>query len=143
MIEIHPYELLAAAGIFLFTLFCLNAIFFKPFIRMMKDREERTTGRFEESDRLLTRYRQLSEEYETQIRNQKSEAYRLQEMRRNEAIARRAQAIAETRKRADQMIAQAREEISAQAEKLKAPLESEARRIALKIGQTILGREIR
>jgi F0F1-type ATP synthase membrane subunit b/b' len=142
MIEIHLYELLAAAGIFLFTLFCLNAILFKPFIRIMKEREARTTGQLEESERLLERYRRLSEDYENRVRKQKSESYRLQEQRRNEAIARRAQAIAETRKKADQMIADSRKEISTQMEKLKAPLESEARQIAVQIGRAILGREI-
>ncbi len=143
MIEIHPWELLAAAGIFLFTLLCLNKILFQPFQRTIQERESRTTGRFEESDRLLRKCQQLTSDYENRIRNEKFENYRRQEERRNEALASRAEVIAATRKKSEQMIGEARAEISAQLDRVKSSLQADARDIASAITRAVLGREIR
>lgn len=141
MIDIHIYELLAAAAIFLVTLIGLNRILFGPFARIMQEREKLTIGRIEEADRLAARAEQLSRDYETRIRNEKFENYRRQEERRNEALTRRAAAIAETRKRAEQMIVQGRSEISRQVETAKASLGVEAQDIAALISRQILGRD--
>ncbi|HEY3132284.1 MAG TPA: ATP synthase F0 subunit B [Acidobacteriota bacterium] len=142
MIEIHPWELLAAAGIFLFTLLCLNKILFHPFLRTIQERENRTTGRFEESDRILRECQKLTSDYENRIRTEKFDSYRRQEERRNEALARRAELIGTTRKKAEQMIAEARAEIAAQLGHVKSGLETEARDIAATITRAVLSREI-
>ena len=143
MIDIHIYELLAAAAIFLVTLIGLNRILFGPFTRIIKERQNLTVGRIEEADRLLARAEQLSRDYETRIQNEKFENYRRQEERRNEALALQTAALAETRKRAEQMIVQGRSEISRQVETAKAGLGVEARAIATSISRRILGREAR
>lgn len=143
MIEIHLWELLAAAGIFLFTLLCVNKILFQPFRRTIQERESRTTGRFEEADRLLRKCQQLTSDYENRIRNEKFENYRRQEERRNVALVRRAEVIAATRKKSEQMTAEARAEISAQLDRVKSSLQAEARDIAANITRAVLGREIR
>ncbi|MBI4455465.1 MAG: ATP synthase F0 subunit B [Acidobacteria bacterium] len=143
MIEIHPYQLLAAAGIFLITLLCLNTILFRPFIRIVQQREKLTLGRLEESDRLLRRYQQLAQEYESRIREEQLQSYRHREERRNEALARRAVMVEEARRRAEQLTDDARMEISMQLEKVKVNLQSEARDLARAIGRVVLGREVR
>ena len=142
MIEIHPYELATAAAIFLLTLFCLNKFLLGPCLRVMQERQRLTTGRLEEADELLHRYQRLTQEYEASIRSEKSASYRRQEERRNVALERRAEMAAETRGKAEAMIAQARQEMASQLEQVKARLASEAQEIAVGIGRRVLGRDI-
>lgn len=143
MIELYFPQLLAAAGIFLFTLLCVNKILFGPFVRMMREREKRTVGELEESDRLLRRSQQLTRDYETLINNEKLESYRQLEERRAAALARRAERVKEARQAAEGMIADAKKEIAAQAEVVKTSLQSEAQSIAAAISRALLGRELR
>lgn len=142
MIDIHFPELLAAAGIFLFTLLCLNRILFRPAVRVIEERQKLTAGRLEEADQLLRRCEQLAQEYETRIRDEKFQNYRAQDERRGEALGRRAEMLAETRKQADRMIADARSDVALQLEKVKAGLQREAREIASAITSRLLGRNI-
>jgi F-type H+-transporting ATPase subunit b len=142
MIEIHPWELLAAAGMFLFTLLCVNKTLFQPFLRTIRERENRTSGQFEESDRLLRRFHEMTQAYDKRIRDEKSENYRRQEELRREALEQRAKVIAETRKKAEAMIVEARGQVAEQAEIIKRSLQSEAVGIAKAISKAVLGREI-
>lgn len=139
MIEIHLSELLAAAGIFLFVLLCLNRILFSPATRVLEERRNLTAGRLEEAEQLLRRCEELTQEYETRIRTEKFQGYRIQDQRRAEALARSGEVLEASRRQADQMIAEAKTEMLAQVETVKAGLQTEARDIAATIRSRILG----
>ena len=133
-------SIIPAIIIFLLLIAVLNRILFKPLTRIQTERESRTTGLMNLAQKKLDAQLNLFNEYQASIKNARMEGYRQQEKRRTEAMKKRAEALAQARSAAEQMIRDSRDSIHAQVEIAKQQLASEAEEMARGIASTILGR---
>ena len=128
--------------LFLFFVFFLNRIFFKPIGRILDERERLTEGARVEARAAVGQFKRKLADYEEQIRLARGESYRFLEQHRAEALARRGQRVEEARQAAASSIEQAKGDIARQTEQARASLAAEASQIAGSIAQTVLGRAV-
>jgi F-type H+-transporting ATPase subunit b len=133
-------SILAAIAVFLFLVFALNQLLFRPLIRIQEERASRTTGREAEAEKVLGHYSDLLARYQATIRDARMEGYRLQERVRAEALAHRAALLEEARSSAEQLIEQSRASIQTQSQAARDQLGREAQGIARGIASSILQR---
>ena len=133
-------SIFAAIAVFLFLVFALNRLLFRPLLGIQQERERRTTGVEAQANRGLEHYADLFNRYQATIKNTRLEGYRRQEQVRAEAIARRAARLDEARRAAEQLIQQSRATIQTETRTAHEQLGREAQEIARGIAASILQR---
>lgn len=128
--------------IILVMVFVLNATLFKPINRILEERERQTRGRSGEAHDILRRVEEKLAHYENTLREARAEGYRLMEQERATAMSERQAKLSAVREEINQLIAEEKDSIRAQAEEARSTLEKDARRIAAEIGAQILHRPI-
>jgi F-type H+-transporting ATPase subunit b len=133
-------SVISAIAIFLVLVFFLNTLLFKPLMKVLAERESRTTGLVNQAQENIGHHMALLEQYQASIKNARMDGYRRQEQLRAEALKKRAEALAQSRTSAEQMILDARGAIQAQMETAKQQLSRDAQEMAKRITSAILGR---
>jgi len=133
-------SILAAVAVFLFVVFALNRLLFRPLLHVQDERAARTTGLETEADRNLGRHAELFARYQATIKHARLEGYRRQEQVRSEALDRRKTILETARSSAEALIESSRDSIQTQSEAARRQLGSEAQAIARGIASSILQR---
>jgi F-type H+-transporting ATPase subunit b len=120
----------------------LNATLLKPINRILEERERRTRGRFSEAEMIVSKVEEKLGEYESRLRQARTEAYALMERERLAAAAARERRLVELRTELSHSVAEQKAELQKASEAARVRLSSEAKEIATVIGQRILGRPI-
>ena len=110
----------------------------KPLTRVLSERRDRTQGAIEKARADIQSAEARTAEYEQKLREARLALFKAQEARRATASHARAVAIAETRKRAQAQVDQARAAIEQDKMAAKRLLEGEAGRMASEIIRAVL-----
>lgn len=127
-------------AIIITMVFILNKLLYSPINRALDERESRTRGRSKEAREIIQRVEGSLIRYEDLLRKARVEGYRLLEQQQAKALNERQQKIASVRKDVEELIGQERGRIQAEADKARATLEDDARRVAATISSQILRR---
>ena len=120
--------------------FYLKSVFFKPLGKVLKQRYEATEGARKSAAESLERAAAKTTEYETALRNARSEIYRSQEQLHKQMAEQHAADLLAARQRADAAVKEAKAEIAAEAETAKARLSIDSETLANEITESILRR---
>ena len=134
------FSIIPAIILFLTLVFALNYLLFKPLLKVQAEREERTAGQHEQARRRLSHHLDLFNRYIAAIRGGRMDGYRLQEQLRSDAMKKRAEALEQSRKRAEALVQESRTSIQVQVDAAKALLEREAHEMAGGIAAAVLHR---
>ena len=133
-------SIIPAIIIFLLLIVVLNRLLYKPLMKVLAERESRTTGLVHQAQEDVNHHLGLFEKYQASIKNARMEGYRRQEQLRAEAQKKRAEVLAQSRSAAEKLIQDSRESIRLQVETAKHQLTVDAQDMAQRIASTILGR---
>lgn len=121
-----------------FLFFFLRRVFWRPFERVLAERQAATEGARREAETLLGTANEKLRQYEDALRQARAEIYREQEANRGQALEERNQMLRETRQQADEMIRQAKSDTAGQVDRAKRELEGESQRLAEEIARMFL-----
>jgi F-type H+-transporting ATPase subunit b len=133
-------SIIPAIGIFLLLIAVLNWLLYKPLMKILAERESRTTGLMHQAQQDLNHHLGLFEKYQASIKNARMEGYRRQEQVRAEAQKKRVEVLAQSRAAAEKVIRDSKDSIRLQVETAKHQLTVDAQDMARRIASTILGR---
>jgi F-type H+-transporting ATPase subunit b len=120
----------------------LKRMLFGPLERVLKQRDEATTGARHAAEESLTRAERRAAEYETAIRDARGEVYREQEAARNQMLADQHAQMKEARARVEALIQEAKTRIHAEAEAAKHSLADSSGLLADQISDAVLARRV-
>lgn len=120
----------------------LSKILFQPYLRLLDEREQRTTGAQHDSSDLEQEGARLRAEYEEKIRASQSAAYADKERVLQSARAEREKVLGEARQEAVQTLERARQEIASAVAAERGLAATEAADIAAVIASKLLGRNV-
>lgn len=127
--------------VFMVVLYGLYSVLVhRPLVKVLADRRSRTEGAIEKARADIAAAEARTAEYEQRLREARLAVFKAQEAQRQQALQRRAQAVAEARARAQAEVEQARMAIEKDKQVAQESLQSEASRLATAIIQTVLGR---
>lgn len=119
--------------------FYLKQMFFKPLARLLAERDEATEGAKNKAAEALVRASEKTAAYEEQIRAARSEIYREQEEQRKKWRDDQSAQVAAARRAAESTVADAKAQLTDQAEQAKRSLSEQTQALADEITQAILG----
>ena len=126
------------AVVFLLLYFIYSKLVGKPLRRLLDERRERTEGAVRKARADVAAAESKTQEYEQSLREARLAIFKVQELRRQAAQKARAAAVAETRKRAQQQIREARSAIDQDMAEARLHLRAESESMASEIIRTIL-----
>lgn len=118
--------------------FFLRWAFWRPFERVLAQRQAATEGAREGADALLKQTDEKLHQYEEALRQARAEIYQEQEASRRAALEERSHLLKETREQANERLRQARSQITAEVEQARRSLEAESERLAEEIARALL-----
>lgn len=125
-------------GLILLMIFILNRTFFHPINRILNLRERSKGGRSSAAQEVLAEVSQKTAQYNSAMREARSEGYQLIESERAAAVAERESKIETVKSEAARKISQETEVIHQQTAEARTALAAEAQNIADKISFNIL-----
>src|SRR5689334_8015228 len=128
--------------LFIFFVFLLNRLLFRPIGRVLDQRQNLTEGSANEARAARRIYETRLAEYEATIRQARAESYKQSEQERAVALEDRRRLLDEAKQNAHEQIDRAKQEIEKQVNQARSSLESESRQIAENISRTVLGRMV-
>lgn len=130
----------AVPTVILFTLLygLYNAIVHKPLARTLQERRNKTEGAIEKSRADVAAADARTAEYEQRLREARAAVFRAQEARRKAALDARAQAIEQSRVKAQAEVQAAKAEIQKETEAAQSGLQAEAQTLAIEIMRRVL-----
>jgi F-type H+-transporting ATPase subunit b len=141
-IEIVPGLLIIQGVIFLFVLCFLNKVLFKPILKILQEREERTEGFLNQADQVGEKAEKTLEQYNEKFRQAKKEALELKRKLILEGAEKREAAIDKARKEAQGFLEEMRRNIAEEAEQTKKTLHQQVDAIGQIMAQKALGRSV-
>ena len=139
MIELD-WTVLAAAPVFLLTLWALNRLLFQPLFRVLDERQSKTTGLLDRAGDLRQKYEQRLQDYEQRIRREKRNSYQRAESVRQEALQLRQQRITDAKVSAQGLLEEVRERLRGELTGAKENLERDIHEIVRTISSRVLER---
>src|SRR5690349_9195199 len=124
----------------IFLFFYLNAMYFKPFGKLLEERRALIEGAREQAKHSLDRAAERAGVYEASLRAERAEVYKEQEEQRRKWREEQAAEVREARKRAEQLVAAAKADLAKQADEAKGSLAASSQALANEIVQMILER---
>lgn len=115
-----------------------KALVHRPLVRVLADRRSKTEGAVETARANIASAEARTADYERRLREARAAIFKGLEARRQGALQRRTEAIAEARARAQAELEAARNDIERYKQEAKAELESEAKALANAIIRTVL-----
>jgi F-type H+-transporting ATPase subunit b len=118
----------------------LRVMLFGPLQKVLTQREELTEGARRAAEKSLANAERKQQEYEEKFREARAEVYRAQEETRRVWLEDQAVQIAEARKRSEELVRGAKEQIAAEAEIARRTLAESSAALADEIATTVLAR---
>ena len=118
--------------------FFLRWAFWRPFERVLAERDARTEGARKQAEALLGAASQKLREYEESLRHARAEIFREQEASRQRALEERSQTLRQAREEAGELIRQAKLDIARDVDQAKKNLDAESQRLADEIARSLL-----
>ena len=118
--------------------FYFKAVLFAPLEKVLKQREELTEGARKAAEQSLSAADRKQQEYEARFRDARSEVYRAQEETRRLWLSDQAAQIADARRRSEETVSAAREQIGTEAAAARESLTETSAGLADEIATTIL-----
>jgi F-type H+-transporting ATPase subunit b len=116
----------------------LSRFFFGPLNKILVVRRASIQGRLEDAERRIQDIESKTAEYESALREGRSEAYQHQESIRDAALDEKAELLADARRETETMIEEARKTLGAETAKAKQRLEGEIDALAARLSETLL-----
>jgi len=116
----------------------LKAVFFRPLDKVLAQRDAATKGAIRDAEASLKRAEEKAEEYETALRNARSEILQAQEAERQRLRREQGDAVIAARKRGSALIEDARKKIGAEADSARQALAGDTERLAGQIVANVL-----
>ena len=129
-------------GLFLVMALVLNALLFKPYLRMRAERERSIDGARDEAHKMEAKARAIVTDYDAKLTRARQRGAEERARLRQEAAARERQLLGAARDEAGKAIGGARATIATDAEAARAQLDKQARDLAKQMAKKILGREV-
>jgi F-type H+-transporting ATPase subunit b len=124
------WTVLASGVVFLFTLWALNKILFRPLLRALDQRRERTSDVQKKAAEKSEYHDTLVQQYADKIKQEKQRGYQLADTMRKNAMQERQKRISEARGEANRLRERARSQIEQEVEVVRQKLKREAEVIA-------------
>jgi len=124
------WTLLAAGAVFLFTLWALNKLLFRPLLAVLDERRAKTSDLQKVAAQKLDYHESLFQEYAEKIKQERQKGYLWAESSRKEAIEERQQIIGEARSEADALREKSRSQIGQEVELVRQRLQQDAEEMA-------------
>ena len=134
------WTLLASGLVFLVALWALNSLMFRPLLRVLDERRNRSVETQKMAANLLRSREALLAEFEGQVRKQRQQGYQLAEAVRREAGEARLQRIGQAREEAERLLHEARERVQGEVRAAKSELRQGAEQMSQIIAARILER---
>lgn len=125
-------------ALILLMIFILNRTFFRPVNRVLDARERNKGGRSSEAQTILEQVNEKTTQYNSAMREARTEGYNLIESERSAAVAKRESSIESVKSEVAAKVAQETAEIEKQTAEARNALSNEAQNIADKISSSIL-----
>lgn len=120
--------------------FYLKWIYFRPMRRVLDERNAATEGARKQAEESLARAARKAEEYETALRQARTDLYREQETLRHQLREEQARSIEEARRQAHAMVKESEQQLAAELASAKESLRERTDSLADGIVQAILRR---
>ncbi len=127
---------------FLILMVLLDRILFRPMLRILEERRERTEGRRRQAERIEAEAEAIWSDYQERIRQAKAEADRIRAEIIRRAEAERQKLLAQVAEDSEKRLAQIRARIRGEVEEARKALEAEARALAEGMAERLLGRRV-
>jgi F-type H+-transporting ATPase subunit b len=118
--------------------FVLRALFFKPILAVMAERQARTLGAQKSAEAAQAAAAEKIRQYEEALRQAKAKVYAEQEVERKKLLDQRAAAIKEARAKASAEVGNAKNRVTAELELAKKEIETIASQLASEITRRAL-----
>jgi F-type H+-transporting ATPase subunit b len=129
MIELN-WTLLAAGTVFLFTLWALNKLLFKPLLQVLDERRSETSDLQKWASEKHDYHEALFQEYSEKVKQERQKGYAQAEVSRREAMEARQKLIGKAKGEADVLREKARTQIEQEVEQVRQKLHKNAEEIA-------------
>lgn len=139
MINLNATLLIQLAN-FLLLMFLLNRILFRPMVRLLDERRERTEGRKKKAVETESQAQAIWDDYQKKIHDAKAEADRVRAQVVRKAEAEREKLLEGAAASAEKTVTQVRARVRAEAEDARKALREEAERLGAAAAERILGR---
>jgi len=116
----------------------LRALFFKPILQVMAEREARTLGARKSAEAAQAAAAEKLREYEEALRQAKAKVYAEQEAERKKLLDERAAILKDARSKASAEVGKAKERVAGELEAAKRDIEASASQLAAKIAVRVL-----
>jgi F-type H+-transporting ATPase subunit b len=136
------YSLVYQIVLFLVLWFILGRVLFRPYLRLLEDRERRTTGAQHDAVDLEREGARLRAQYEEKIAQAQAAGYTAKEAILQEARQQRERVLSQARDEASAMLEGVRREVESQMQKERQLAAAEARTIAQEMVSKILARRV-
>ena len=120
--------------------FILNHTLLKPINRILAEREKQIGGRHTEAQMLSAEAEEKTRQYQSALREARSDGYRLLEKERAAALRQKDEKVRQHREQLSQTVAKELESIQKQQEKVRGELEQQADSMGVLISSQILRR---
>jgi F-type H+-transporting ATPase subunit b len=136
-------SLLVIMLIFLANYFVVRKYFFQPVNAILTERETEVRSAEAGYEQSLARFREATENLETRVQQARREGSAVREQHRAEASGRRAEIIDRTRAEADEITAEANQQIGADVAVARERIVVESEQLARAAAEMIIGRKIK
>jgi F-type H+-transporting ATPase subunit b len=116
----------------------LSRFFFRPIVEILNKRRALIEGRLEESRKRIEVVEKRTTEYESAIRNARTEAYREQEIARDKALSEKSELVAKAKREAEAAVQEGKAHLAAEAEAARKKIAGEVDTLAKKLTTAIL-----
>jgi F-type H+-transporting ATPase subunit b len=128
--------------LFVFLLIAYRFLLYKPLMRTLDERRERTTGAVEKAHAAIAAADAKTQEYEAKLRAARAEIFHRRELRIQQWNAQRDSALAAARQAAQERVDAARAAIEAEAAEARRHIEASAGVLAEQIMRAVLPAEL-
>jgi F-type H+-transporting ATPase subunit b len=132
------WTLVASAFIFLATLWALNALLFRPLLRILDERRELSSGTLASAERTLAQKQALEASCESKTREARQESYQAAEQVRREALAARQERVLQARDANEARLKEARLNLEGEVASVRKELGRTAEEVARLISSRVL-----
>ena len=141
-IDIYPGLLVIQGLAFLVVAVFLTKILFKPILKIIREREEKTEGFLNQADQVEEKAEKTLEQYNERFRQARKEALEVKRKLILEGAEKREAAIDKARKEAQGFLEEMRKSITEETEKTKKTLHQQVDAIGQIMAQKALGRSV-
>jgi F-type H+-transporting ATPase subunit b len=141
--SINVYLLIIQGVIFLLVLWFLNRNLFKPLLKVLQERDERTEGFLQKSKEMEGKAKETFAEYTEKLRQARKETLEIKKKHILEGVERREDIFGKVRQEISSLLEGIRGEISAETESARQSLYPQIETMGRAIAEKVLGRSVR